>query len=174
MLLEISGEITPERMKRCESWTIKKAEHWRLRAPWTARRSNKSILKEISTEYTLEGLMLKLKLQYFGLLMRRTDSGKDPDAGKDWRQEEKGVKEDEIIGWYHWLNGYEFEWAPGTGDGQGGLACYSPWGRKESNMKERLNWTEHSSCYIKEIKMVPHQLFLIVWMSLLPWVSFYK
>ena len=74
MLLEISGEITPERMKRCESWTIKKAEHWSLRAPWTTRRSNKSILKEISPEYSLKGLILKVKLQYFGYLMQRTDS----------------------------------------------------------------------------------------------------
>ena len=71
MLLEISGEITPERMKRCESWTIKEAEHRRLRAPWKARRSNKSILKEISPEYSLEGQILKVKLQY---LMQRTDS----------------------------------------------------------------------------------------------------
>ena len=74
MLLEISGEITPERMQRCESWTIKKAEHWSLRAPWTTRRSNKSILKEISPEYSLKGLILKVKLQYFGYLMQRTDS----------------------------------------------------------------------------------------------------
>ena len=79
-------------MYGCESWTIKKAEHhrielwcWRrlLRVPWIARRSKQSILKEISPEYSLEGLMLKLKLQYFGQLMRRIDSGKDPDAGKD-------------------------------------------------------------------------------------------
>ena len=85
----------------CESWTIKKAEHkridafqlwcWRrlLRVPWTARRSSQSILKEISPEYSLEGLMLKLKLQYFDHLMWLW-IGKDPDAGKDWRQEERG------------------------------------------------------------------------------------
>ena len=68
--------------------------------------------------------------------------GKDPDAGKDWRQEEKGTTEDEMVGWYHWLNGQGFRWTPGVGDGQGGLACCSPWGCKESDTTERLNWTE--------------------------------
>ena len=76
----------------------------RLRVPWTARRSNQSILKEISPEYSLEGLMLKLKVQYFDHLM-----WKDPDAGKAWRREEKGTTEDEVVGWHHRLNGHEFE-----------------------------------------------------------------
>ena len=67
--------------------------------------------------------------------------GKDPDAGKDWGQEEKGTTEDEMVGWHHWLNGREFEQAPGVGDGQGSLACCSPWGRKESDTTEQLNWT---------------------------------
>ena len=67
---------------------------------------------------------------------------KDPDAGKDWGQEEKGTTEDEMVGWHHWLNGLEFGWAPGVGDGQGGLACCSPWACKESDMTEWLNWTE--------------------------------
>ena len=100
-------------MYGCESWTIKKAEHlrvdafelwcWRrlLRVPWTARRSNQSILKEISLEYSLEGLMLKLKLQYFGHLMRRVDSLEKTEAGRDWGQEEKGTTEDEMAGWHH-------------------------------------------------------------------------
>ena len=95
-------------MYGCESWTVKKAEHqridafelwgWRrlLRVPWTAGRSNQSILKEISPGCTLEGLMLKLKLQYFGHLI-----GKDRDAGRDWGQEEKGTTEDEMAGWCH-------------------------------------------------------------------------
>ena len=103
----------------CESWIIKKAESqiidafkpwcWRrlLRVPWTARGSNQSILKEISTEYSLKGLMLKLKLQYFGHLMWKTDSleslEKDPDDGKDWRQKEKGMVEDEMDCW-NWAN----------------------------------------------------------------------
>ena len=67
---------------------------------------------------------------------------KDPDAGKDWGQEEKGTTEDEMVGWHHRLNGHEFGWAPGVGVGQGGLACCSSWGRKESDMTERLSWTE--------------------------------
>ena len=139
----------------CESWTVKKAEHrridafalwcWRrlLRVPWTARRSNQSILKETSPGCSLEGLMLKLKLQYYGYLMRKSWlTGKDPDAGRDWRQEEKGTTEDEMTGWHHWLDGRESEWTPGVGDGQGGLACCDSWDRKESDMTERLNWTE--------------------------------
>ena len=67
---------------------------------------------------------------------------KDPDAGKDWRQEEKGVTEDEMVGWHHWLNGRESEWTLGVGDVQGSLACCDSWGRKESDTTERLNWTE--------------------------------
>ena len=133
--------------------TIKKAEHQRidgfelwcwerlLRVPWTARRSNQSILKEISPGCSLEGLMLKLKLQYFGHLMWRTDSfGNNPDTGKDWGQEEEWMTEDEMVGWHHRLNGREFEQTPGVGDGQGGLACYSPWGHEESDMTQWLNW----------------------------------
>ena len=105
----------------CESWTIKKAEHrridafelwfWRrlLRAPWTARRFNHSILKEISPGCSLEELTLKLKLQYFGHLMQRTNSfEKTLIAGKDWRLEEKGMTKDEMVGWHHRLNGHEF------------------------------------------------------------------
>ena len=72
-----------------------------LRVPWAARRSNQSILKEISPGISLEGMMLKLKLQYFGHLMRRADSLKKTDAGRDWEQKEKGMTEDEIVGWHH-------------------------------------------------------------------------
>ena len=68
--------------------------------------------------------------------------GKDSDTGRDWGQEEKGTTEDEMAGWHHWLDGCESEWTPGVGDGQGGLACCDSWGRKESDMTERLNWTE--------------------------------
>ena len=80
-----------------------------MRVPWTARRSNQSILKEISPEYLLEGLMLKLKLQYFGYLMQRTTHCSFPDAGKDQRQKKKGKIEDEMIGWHHQCDGQEFE-----------------------------------------------------------------
>ena len=125
------------------SWTIKKAEHWRidafelwcrrklLRVPLTARRSKLSVLKEINPEYSLEGLMVKLKPQYFGHLMQRANSiAKDTAAWKDWGQEEKGVTEDEMVGWHHWLNRHEFEQTQGDGKGQGSLACCSPWGRR--------------------------------------------
>ena len=80
-----------------------------MRVPWTARRSNQSILKETSLGCSLEGLMLKLKLQYFGHLMRRVDSLEDSDAGRDWGQEEKGTTEDEMAGWHHGLDGRESE-----------------------------------------------------------------
>ena len=80
-----------------------------MRVPWTARRSNQSILKEISPGISLKGMMLKLKLQYFGHLMRRVDSLEGSDAGRDWRQEEKGKTEDEMAGWHHRLNGRESE-----------------------------------------------------------------
>ena len=92
---------------------------WRrlLRVPCTARRSSQSVLKEISLEYSLERLMLKL--QYFGHLVQKTDSlEKTLFAGKDWRQEEKGMTEDEMAEWHHWLDGYEFEQVAGVGDGQ--------------------------------------------------------
>ena len=127
-----------------ESWTIQEAKHgiidafelcrWirLLRVPWTARRSKQSIPKEINPEYSLEGLMLKL--QYFGHLMRRADSLEKTDAGKDWGQEEREITEDEMVGWHHWLNGHEFEQTPGDGEGQGSLACCSPWGHKELDM----------------------------------------
>ena len=117
----VKAMVFPVVMYGCESWTIKKAECqktdafelwcWRRisRVPWTARRSNQPILKEISPEYSLEGLMLKLKRQYFGHLVRRDDSlGKTLMLGKtEW--EEKGVTEDEMVGWHHQLNGHEFE-----------------------------------------------------------------
>ena len=112
----IKAMVFPVIMYRCESWTIKKAECWRidafelwcwrlLRVPWTSRRSNQSILKKISPEYSLEGLMLKLKLQYFGHLMQGADlfEKTNLDAGEDWGQEEKGMTEDEMVGWYHQL-----------------------------------------------------------------------
>ena len=117
---------------------------WRrlLRVPWTAKSSNQSILKEINSEYSLEGLMLKLKFQYFSHLMQRTDSlEKTLLLGKIEGQEEKGTTEGEMVGWHHRLDGHEFEQALWVGDGQGSLTCCSPWGRKESDMTERLNWT---------------------------------
>ena len=95
--------------------------------------------------FPLEGLMLKLKLP----ILWPPDAknwliGKDPDSGKDWRQEEKGTVEDEMVGWHHWLDAHGLEQASGVGDGQGSLACCSPWGHKESDTTEWLNWTELS------------------------------
>ena len=128
-----------------ESWAPKNWCFWTvvLRVPWTARRSNQSILKEMSPECSLEGLMLKLKLQYFGHLMHKSwPIGKNPDAGKDWRREKKEATEDGMIGLHYWVDGHEFEQDPGVGDGQESLACCSPWGCKELDTTERLNWTE--------------------------------
>ena len=134
------------------SWTIKKAEHrridafelwcWRrlLRVPWTAR-ANQSILKEISPEYSLEELMLKLKLQYFGHLMRRADSfEKTLMLGKIEGRRRRGRQRMRWLdGWHHQHNWHEFEQALGDDEGQGSLACYSAWGCKESDSTERLN-----------------------------------
>ena len=141
----VKAMVFPVVMYGCESWTIKKAEHqridafelwcWRrlLRVPWTARRSNQSILKEISPKYSLEGLVLKLKLQYFGHLIRRTDSlEKTLMLGKI----ECRRRGQQRMRWYHQLDGHEFEQALGVGDGQGSLACCSPWGRRESDATE--------------------------------------
>ena len=104
-------ESKSQRIDAFELWC------WRrlLQVPWTTRRSNHSILKEISPEYFLEGLMLKLKLQSFVHLMQR----KDPDVQEDWRWEEKGMTENEMVVWHHQINGHAFEQAPGVDDGQG-------------------------------------------------------
>ena len=150
----VKAMVFPVVMYRCESWTLKKAECsridtfelwcWRrlLRVPWTAKVSNQSILKKINCEYSLEGLMLKLKLQYFPPAVKNWLIGKDSDIGKDWRWEDKGLTEDEMVGWHHSLYGLEFEQAPGVGDGQGSLVCCFPWGHKELDMTVQLNWTE--------------------------------
>ena len=141
-------------MYGCKSWTLKKAECWRidafelwcwrrlLRVPWTARRSNQSVLKEISPQF-----IGRTDVEAETSILWPPDAKnwliwKDSDAGNDRRWEEKGTTEDEIVGWHHRLNGHEFGWTLGVGDGQGGLSCCSPWGCKESDMTERLNWTE--------------------------------
>ena len=137
------------------NWLIKKAEHgrvdafelwcWRrlLRIPWTARRLNQSILKKIRPGISLEGMMLKLKLQFFGHLMRRVDSlEKTLVLGGIGGRRRRGQQR------MRWLDGItdstgcESEWTPGVGDGQGGLACCDSWGWKESDTTGRLNWTE--------------------------------
>ena len=150
----VKATVFPVGMNGCESWTLKKAKHQRidafelwfcgrlLRVPWAIRRSNQSILKEISPGCSLEGLMLKLKRQYIGHLMRRADSfEKTLMLGKiegRRKQEEKGTTGDEMVGCHHQLNGHGFGWALRVGDVQGGLACCGSWGHKESDTTEQL------------------------------------
>ena len=116
----VKAMVFPVVMYGCESWTVKAERRridafelwcWRrlLRVPWTARRSNQSILKEINSGISLEGMMLKVKLQYFGHLMRRVDSLEKTDAGRDWGQKKKGTTEDEMAGQHHQLDGRESE-----------------------------------------------------------------
>ena len=147
----VKAMVFPLVMYGCESWTVKKAERWwidafelwswrrLLRVPWTARRS---------------------ALDFFGRNDAKAEApvlwpphakswliGKDPDAGRDWGQEEKGTTEDEMAGWHHQLDGRESEWTPGGGDEQGGLACCDSWGFEESghDWATELNWTEYMS-----------------------------
>ena len=147
--------VFPVVMYGCESWTVKKAERqridafvlwcWRrlLRFPWTARGSNQSILKEISPGCSLEGLMLKLKLQYFGHLMRRADSfEKTLMLGKIEGRRRRGWQRMRWLDGHHELNRHGFGWTLGVSDGQGGLACCGSWGHKELDTTEQLNWTE--------------------------------
>ena len=142
----VKDMVFPVVMYGCESWTVKKAErlridafklwYWRrlLRVPWTAKRSNQSMLKDISLEYSLEGLMLKLKFQYFGHLMQRTDSLEKTLMLGKIEGRRRGGQQRMMLGWNHQLSGHEFEQALGVGDGQGRLVCCSPWDHKESDM----------------------------------------
>ena len=131
-----------------DSWALKNWCFWTVVLEKTLeslldwRRSNQSILKEISPEYSLEGLMLKLKLQHFWPPdEKKWLIWKYPDAGKDWRQEEKGMTEDEMVGWHHWLDGHGFGWTPGAGGGQGGLASQ----RLGRDWAAELNWIDDTS-----------------------------
>ena len=151
----VKARVFPVVMYGCESWTVKKAECRRIDNFWT-----------VVLEKTLEGPLDCKEIQpvhskvdqpwvFFGRNDAKAETqvlwpphvkswfiGKDSDAGRDWGQEEKGTTEDEMAGWHHRLDAPEFEWTLGVGDGQGGLACYDSWGRKESDTAERLNWTE--------------------------------
>ena len=150
----VKAMVFPVVMYGCESWIIKKAEHWRTDAfeLWCWRRLESPLgCKEIQPVHP--------KGNQPWILTGRTDAEaetstlwpthaknwliwKDPDAGKDWGQEEKGMTEDEMVGWHHQLNGHGFGWTLGVGDGQGGLACYSSWSHKETDTTQWLSWTE--------------------------------
>ena len=152
--------VFPVVMYGCESWTMKKAEHQRIDGfeLWCWR------ILEIPLDCK-EIQLVHPKGDQSWVFIGRTDIkvetpilwpsdvkswliGKDPDGGKDWGQEEKGTTEDEMVGWHHWLDGHEFVWTPGVGDGQGALVCCSPWGHKESDMTEWLNWLAIIYIYI--------------------------
>ena len=120
-------------------------------------QGDQTILKEISPEYSLEGLMLKLKLNTWPPDAKNQLVGKEPDAGKDWRQEEKGTTEDKMVGCPHWLDGHEFEQAPGVGDEQGSLACCNPRGHKELDMTEGLIKLKHTE------KLLLLHIILVLW-----------
>ena len=163
----------------CESWTIKKAKHWRidafelwfwrrlLRVPWTSKRSNQSILKEISPAYSFEGLMLKLKLQ---LLWSPHATnwliGKDRDVGRDWRQEEeKGMTEDETVGWHHQLNGHEFEQTLGVSDGQEAWrAAVHGVSKSRTGLSNWTDWRSHDH-FDRNPKRDESQWFINSWVT---------
>ena len=164
----VKAMIFPVVMYGCKSWTLKKAEHgridafelwcWRrlLRVPWIARRSNQSVLKEICPGCSLGRTDVEAETP----VLWPSDAKswliwQDPDAGKNWRQEEKGTTEDEMVGWHHRLNGHRFGWTPGVGDGQRGLACCGSWGCKESDSTEQLNWTELGLYFIWVLRLGP-------------------
>ena len=144
--------VFPVVMYGCESWTVKRAsaeelmllncgvgeDSWESlglkRDPTSLSKGNQSWLFIGRTDAEMEAPVL------WPPNAKNWLTGKDPDAGKDWRWEEKGMTKDEMVGWHYWLDGHEFEQALGVGDGQGSLACCSPWGRKESDTTEQLNW----------------------------------
>ena len=148
-------------MYGCDSWTIKESwvlKNWCystvvlekiLESPLGCKeikpvnpKGNQSRIFTRGTDAEVEAPIL------WPLDVKNWLIGKDPDAGKDWKQEEKGMAEDEMVGWHHWLSGHEFEQTPGDGDGQGSLVCCSPWGHKETDRTERLNWTDLVIIYV--------------------------
>ena len=155
----IEAMVFPVAIYRCESWTIKKAKHWRiddfelwcwkrlLRVPWSTRRSSLSIQKEFSAECSSKDWCWSWNSKAWPPDGKKWLVGKDPAIGYDWRWEEKWSTEDKMVGWHHRLDGHEFEYAPGIGDGQRSLVCCIPWRGKES---DRLSdWTVLSLPYNK-------------------------
>ena len=153
--------VFPVVMYGCESWTVKKAVHRRTDAfeLWCWRRLLRGPLdcKEIQPVHSKGDQ----SWVFFGRTYAKAETpilwpphvkswliGKDPDAGRDWGQEEKGMTENEMVGWHHRLDGHEFEWTPGVGDRQGGLVCCDSWGYKESDTTKQLKWTELNSALL--------------------------
>ena len=157
--------VFPVVMYGSETCSVRKAECWRidafelwcwrrlLRVPWTTReiqpvhpKGGQSWVFIGRTDAEAETPIL------WPAHAKSWLNGKDPDAGRDWGQEEKGMTENEMAGWHHRLDAHEFGWTPGDGDGQGGLACCNSWGRKESDTTERLNWTELIKILVQEVE----------------------
>ena len=146
-----NGHIWIWELDHKETWAPKNWWFWTavlktFESPLNWKGSKQSTLKEISPEYSSEGLLLKPEAPILwphdvkNWLIR-----KDFYLGKDWRQEEKGTTQDEMVVWHHWFNGQEFKQALGVGDGQGGLVCCSPWGHKESTTTEWLRTAQHEN-----------------------------
>ena len=177
----VKAIVFPVVMCGCESWTVKKAGHRRIDAfeLWYWKRLESPLdCKEIQPVHP--------KGDQSWVFIARTDAeaetpipwppdvkswliGEDPDAGRDWGQEEKGMTEDEMAGWHHWLDGHEFEWTPGVDDGQGGLACCGSWGCKALDTTERLNWTELNSSqkHLDHLAYLSSLLWFRKWFSLI-------
>ena len=143
-----------------ESWVLKNRRFWTVVLEKTLEtpldfKEVQPVHPKGDQSWVFTGkTLLKLKLRYFGHLMQSWLVWKNPDSGKDWGQEEKGMTEDEMVGWHHQLNGHGFGWTLGFGDGQGGLACCNSWGHKELDTTEQLNWTIKRSG-MKKIKGLP-------------------
>ena len=152
--------VFPLVMYGCDSWTIKKGERQRidafelwccrrfLRVPCTTSISNQSVLNKINPNIHWKGWWCSWNSSTLATWSKNWLIGKDPDAGKDWRQKDKGTTEDKLVGWYYWLNGHEFEQALGDGEGQGGLAFCSPWGCKVGHSwptEQQLQFPKRSS-----------------------------
>ena len=148
----VKDMVSPVVTYGCESWTIKKAEHqrtdtfelwcWRrlLRVPWTARRSNQDLRKSVLNIHWKDWCW-SWNSNPLATWCKELTPWKRPWCWERLKASGEGMTEDKLVGWHHWLDGHEFEWAPGVGDGQEGLECCSPWGRKESDTTESLNWT---------------------------------
>ena len=150
----VKAMVFPVVMYECESWTVKKAEHWRIDA------LNCGVGEDSWESLGLQGdptspFWRDKPWDFFGRSDAKAETpvlwpphakswfiGKDPDAGRDWEQEVKGTTEDEMAGWHHWLDGLESQWTPGVGDGQGSLVCCDSWGRKELDTTERWIWSD--------------------------------